>query len=153
MSEDKKVEPPKEEVKKEEEKKEEKKEEITLAKAFEKLILQAKNKDTVCKGLHEVCKAIDHKNAKLVLLAKDCDEPKYKQLISALCKSSMVPVYEVETREELGLWLGLCKFDKMKEARKIRKCSVACIKDFGENTEYTAYIYDALKLAPKEVKA
>jgi len=61
----------------------------------------------------------------------------------------MIPLYEVETREELGLWLGLCKFDKMKEARKVRKCSVATIKDFRETTEYTTYIYENLKIAPK----
>ena len=153
MAEENKVEVPTE--KKEEGKKEEKevpKEELNIVKALEKVLLQERNKSSICKGLHEVCKAIDHKTAKLVLLAADCDEPKYKQLINALCKTNMIPIYEVESRETLGLWLGHCKVDKKKEARKIRKCTCVGIKDFGETSEYTTFIYDALKLAPKEVK-
>ncbi len=143
-------------AKKEEGKKEEKevpKEELNLVRALEKVLLQERNKSTICKGLHEVCKAIDQKTAKLVLLAADCDEPKYKQLINALCKTNMVPIYEVETRETLGLWMGMCKIIKKKEAKKIRKCTCVAIKDFGETTEYTTFIFDALKIGTKEVKA
>ena len=142
--------------KKEEGKKEEKevpKEELNLVKALEKVLLQERNKSSICKGLHEVCKSIDQKTAKLVLLAADCDEPKYKQLINALCKTNMVPIYEVESRETLGLWMGMCKIIKKKDAKKIRKCTCVAIKDFGETSEYTTFIFDALKIGVKEVKA
>ena len=155
MSEENKVEATttekKEEVKKEE--KEVVKEELNINKALEKVILQARNTTNIIKGIHEVCKAIDHKQAKLVLLAEDCDEPKYKQLVSALCKSNMVPIHMIENKETLAMWLGFCKVDKKGENKKIGKCSCLAFKDFGEVTQYTAYLVEELKLAPKETKA
>ena len=33
------------------------------------------------KGLNEVCKALDRKEALVCVLADDCDDPKYKKLI------------------------------------------------------------------------
>ena len=38
------------------------------------------------KGLNQVGKSLDKKDAYLVILANDCDDPKYKKLISALAK-------------------------------------------------------------------
>ena len=34
------------------------------------------------KGLNEVCKALDRKEAHLCIMAKDCDDPKYKRTVS-----------------------------------------------------------------------
>ena len=34
------------------------------------------------KGLNEVCKALDRKQAILCVLAQDCDDPKYKKLVT-----------------------------------------------------------------------
>ena len=34
------------------------------------------------KGLNEVCKALDRKEALLCILAKDCDDPKYRRTVT-----------------------------------------------------------------------
>ena len=34
------------------------------------------------KGLNEVCKCLDRKQAILCVLAEDCDDPKYKKLVT-----------------------------------------------------------------------
>lgn len=34
------------------------------------------------KGLNEVCKALDRKQALIAVLAEDCQDPKYKKLIT-----------------------------------------------------------------------
>ena len=58
---------------------------------LQKLLKIAGYEDKLSKGLHEVCKALestmnDGKKVDLCILAEDCEEQKYKQLIVALCK-------------------------------------------------------------------
>ena len=81
----------------------------------------------VCKGLHESCKAIDRGTALMCFLAKNCDEPNYPTLVSALCKMRGVKLIHVPDNKVLGQWAGLCKFDKTGEARKIVRTSVVVI--------------------------
>ena len=50
---------------------------------------------------------------------------------------------EVETREELGEWLGHCKYDKEGKPRKVKGCSSIAIKNFGEDTEALSFVRHA----------
>ena len=97
------------------------------------------------KGLNQVGKALDRKDAYLCILAEDCDDPKYKKLISALAKQNKIPLIEVDSRTELGEWLGQCKYDKAGVARKTRGCSSVCIKDYGENSEAYTFLEQYIK--------
>jgi len=87
------------------------------------------------RGLHETAKVLDNGTARLCCLAADCDNPEYVKLIKALC-GSKVPLLEIESREKLGEWCGLVKFEQETgELKKSVKTSVAAITDFGEETE------------------
>ena len=102
--------------------------------------------DGLVKGLNQVGKSLDRKDAQLCILAKDCDDPKYKKLITALAKQSNVPLIEVDSRDELGEWLGQCKYTKEKgsdgEAKKVKGASSCVIKDYGETSEALTFIED-----------
>ena len=45
---------------------------------------------TLAKGLHEVCKAVETKKLKFVVLADNCDEKTYVKLVKALCAENEV---------------------------------------------------------------
>ena len=97
------------------------------------------------KGLNEVCKALDRKEAVLCVLAENCDDPKYKKLITALAKANSIPVITIENRNDIGEWLGHCKYDKEGKARKVKGTSSVAIKDFGEETAALAFVLNHIK--------
>ena len=97
------------------------------------------------KGLNEVVKALDRKEALLCVLAEDCEDAKYKKLVVSLCKANNIPLLEVEKRSELGEWLSQCKYDKQGVARKVRACSSAAVKDYGEETEALNFVLNHIK--------
>merc|ERR1739844_407831 len=86
--------------------------------AIKSVIKKSQANDGLVKGLNEVCKALDRKQAILCVLAQDCDDPKYKKLVTALAKRS----------NNIGTWLGHCKYDKDGEARKVKGTSSVAIK-------------------------
>ena len=107
---------------------------------LQKLLKLAGYEDKLAKGLHEVCKALeatgsDGKKAELCILAEDCQEDKYKQLITSLCSQYKIPLIKVAQRKELGEWVGLCKYDATGVARKVRGCSSVVIKQFSTSEE------------------
>ena len=97
------------------------------------------------KGLNQVGKALDRKDAYLCILAKDCDDPKYIKLITALAKQNKIPLIEVESRQELGQWLGQCKYDKEGVPRKVRGASSCAIKDYGETSDALSFLEQYIK--------
>ena len=97
------------------------------------------------KGLNQVGKALDRKDAYLCILAKDCEDPKYKKLITALAKQNKIPLIEVDSRQELGQWLGQCKYDKEGNARKTKGASSAAIKDYGEPSDALSFLEQYIK--------
>merc|ERR1712166_880060 len=100
--------------------KEPKNKRLILSSAIKNVILKSMAVDGLVKGLNQVGKALDRKDAYLCILAKDCDDPKYKKLITALAKQNKVPLIEVDSRQDLGLWLGQCKYDKDGVPRKTK---------------------------------
>ena len=116
-----------------------------LMTALKTVIKKSMACDGLVKGLNQVGKSLDRKEAHLCVLAKDCDDPKYRKLISALAKQNKIPLIEVESREELGEWVGQCKYDKEGVAKKIRGASSLVIKDWGESSEAHTYIDDYIQ--------
>ena len=95
--------------------------------------------------MNEVCKALDRKEALICVLAENCSDPKYKKLVTALAKHNSIPLIEVEQREDLGEWLGHCKYDKEGEARKVKGTSSIAIKGYGEETEALSFVLNYIK--------
>ena len=117
----------------------------TIKDAIKNVIKKSMAAEGLVKGLNQVGKALDRKDAYLCILAEDCDDPKYKKLITALAKQNKIPLIEVDSRAELGAWLGQCKYDAAGVARKVRGASSVAIKDYGENSEALTFLEQYVK--------
>ena len=120
--------------------------------ALRKVIRNAMSADGVVKGLNQVGKSLDRGDAFLCVLAEDCDDPKYKKLITALAKQNKIPIITVSERKDLGEWTGQCKYEKgdgkdkdLGKARKIRGCSSLVIKDYGQESNEKTTIEQHIK--------
>ena len=107
---------------------------------LQQVIQNSMYENNLARGLHEVCKALESVNEtgetpSLCVLAEDCAEEKYKQLIVALAKQKGVPLLKVPNRATLGEWAGLCKKDATGTARKVRGCSSLVIKAYSKHDE------------------
>merc|ERR1711959_643833 len=114
--------------------------------ALKKVIRNAMSADGVKKGLNQVGKSLDRAEAHLCVLANDCDDPKYKKLITALAKQNKCPLINVDARMMLGEWTGQCKYEKaadkkddLGKARKIRGCSSLVITNYGQESSEKQY--------------
>ena len=57
-------------------------------------------------GFKQVMRALDENRAKKIFLADDCDE-KMKATVAAMCKEKEVPVFFVDSMDELGKRCGI----------------------------------------------
>jgi len=119
--------------------------ELTLPVAIQEVLTNSLHKRGLARGLRESVKALDRRQAKLVVLASDCDRPEYVKLIEALCSEFNVHIVKVPTKEELGKMAGLFKYDKDKVARKIVKTSSVVVKDFGKSSRALDFLLQHLK--------
>ncbi len=113
---------------------------LTLDTALEQVIQKAQVHDGLVHGLNEVVKALDRNEAELVLLASDCQEDKYKKLVSAFAEQNKTPLIEIPKRVTLGEWVGYHKRDEEGNKRKIKGVSSVVIKAYG-NTDSEAYAF------------
>jgi len=102
-------------------------------------------RDGLARGIRECLRAIERGEAKLCVLAEDCDEKNYKSLITALCKERKVLLCPVESHLFLGEWAELCKRDKTGIPRKIVKCSCVVVRDFAETSDELDLLLNHLK--------
>lgn len=101
--------------------------------------------DGLARGIDESARALDKKNGKLCVLAKDCEEAAYKKLVEALCKEHEVPLVKVDDKKALGEMAGLCKIDKDGNARKVVQCSCVVVHNFGKDTPGKDFLFTQLK--------
>merc|ERR1719263_2170395 len=104
---------------------------ITIEQALEEQLKNSLIHDGLARGLREVVKSIENGNAKVVILARDCQSKEYIQLIKALSNSRDIPLIEVEERLKLGKWVGLGKVDEEGKTIKVIGCSSCSIRDWG----------------------
>ncbi len=95
--------------------------------ALKEVLKSALVHDGLARGLREATKAIDKRQAHLVVLASNCNEENYVKLIEALCAEHGIHLLKVDDNKQLGEWAGLCKIDKEGTARKIVGCSAVAI--------------------------
>ncbi len=97
------------------------------------------------RGLHECARALDRGAARLCCLAKDCDNPEYVKLVTALCEEMQVNLVKVEDRSMLGQMAGLSKIGSDGEVVKRGKCSCVVVTDFGEQSSALNVLLEYLK--------
>ena len=71
------------------------------------VIEKARKTGKIEKGTNEVTKAIERGTAKLVAYAKDVEPKEIVQHLPLLCKEKGIPCHEVDSRQKLGLAVGI----------------------------------------------
>jgi len=71
------------------------------------IIEKAKKTGKIEKGTNEVTKAIERGTAKFVVYASDVNPKEIVQHIPVLCKEKKIPCKEVDSRQKLGIAIGL----------------------------------------------
>jgi len=110
---------------------------MDLTTALQEVLKTALIYDGLARGIHECAKALDKRQARMCVLAKNCDEPIYVKLVEALCKEHGINLIRVDDNKKLGEWVGLCKIDKEGKPRKVVRCSCVVVKEYGK--EATAH--------------
>lgn len=80
--------------------------------AVRKLITSQKASDGIVEGNNEVIKCMEDKTTLCVVLAADITDLKFKKNFMAKAATCNTNVIEIGTRDDLGAWLGHCKYDK-----------------------------------------
>merc|ERR1712100_553121 len=116
-----------------------------LEDAIKTVIKNSRAVDGLVKGLNQVGKSLDRKEPYLCILAEDCDDSKYKKLIECLAKQQAIPLIKVDSRMDLGEWLGQAKYDLEGNARKVKGCSSVAILDYGAESTHLDYLETHIK--------
>ena len=74
---------------------------------FYSLIEKARKTGKVDKGTNEVTKAVEMGVAKLVVVASDVSPKEIVAHLSALCKEKGIPCQEVDSKQKLGIAVGI----------------------------------------------
>ena len=74
---------------------------------FYSQIEKARKEGKIEKGINEVTKAIERATAKLVVYAKDVEPKEITQHIPALCKEKGIKCEEVDSKQKLGIAVGI----------------------------------------------
>mmetsp|Transcript_65236 Transcript_65236/g.135984 ORF Transcript_65236/g.135984 Transcript_65236/m.135984 type:complete len:137 (-) Transcript_65236:8-418(-) len=113
--------------------------------ALQEVLKRAMYSDGLKRGLHECAKTLERGVGRLACLAADCDQPEFVALVKALCREHNCKLILVDTRKQLGEWVGQCKINEDGEAVKISGCSVAVVTDFGVESTALSFLLDHLK--------
>ncbi len=62
-----------------------------------------------------------------------------------MAKAASIPLIEVDSRMDLGEWLGHCQYDKEGAPRKVKGTSSVAIRNYGEETEALAFVLNHIK--------
>lgn len=88
--------------------------------ALRKMIASQKQQlDGVVEGTEKVMTRIDEKNVLLVVIATDITDQKFLKNFHSKAAEFNTNVIEIGSRDDLGVWLGHCKFDKNKNPIQI----------------------------------
>jgi len=71
------------------------------------IVEKAAKTGKVDKGVNEVTKAVERGIAKLVVVASDIDPKELTQHLPILCKEKGIAFAEVDSREKLGISVGI----------------------------------------------
>ena len=112
--------------------------EQTLGKTIDgmrKLIADQKMSDGIVEGKEEVFSRIESKTILFVVLATDITDQKFLKNFHQKATECNANVIELGTRDDLGVWLGHCKYDKHKNPIKIQPVPLFALASYGDEFE------------------
>ena len=115
---------------------------LDLKSALKAVLRTALYHDGLSRGLKQVVKSLDRREAHLCILSDSCDVNGYTALVTALCTENKIPLVQVDDSKLLGEWAGLCKYNADGDAVKVVGCSAVVIKSWGEETIARKFIQD-----------
>ena len=62
-----------------------------------------------------------------------------------MAKAGNIPLITVDSRNDLGEWLGHCQYDKDGAPRKVKGTSSVAIKNYGEETEALSFVLNYIR--------
>jgi len=80
-------------------------------------------------GLNETVRAIEQGQVACCIAANDHTQKDCTNLIEALCAENKTPLLKVDSKELLGEWAGLAKFDEEGNVAKARPCGCLAIQN------------------------
>lgn len=108
---------------------------MSVEEALQDVLKRALVHNGLVRGIREVVKALDRRQAQLCVLVETCTEKEYVRLVEALCAEHNINLMKVSDAKMLGEWAGLCKIDRDGNARKVVGCSCVVVKNWGEESE------------------
>ncbi|PKI85697.1 40S ribosomal protein S12 [Malassezia vespertilionis] len=108
---------------------------MSIEDALQQVLKKALIHDGLARGLREVSKALDRRQAHLCVLCETVNEAEYLKLVEALCKQYDINLLKVSDPKTLGAWAGLAKIDREGNPRKVVGCSCVVVRDYGEDSE------------------
>ncbi|XP_075810502.1 small ribosomal subunit protein eS12-like [Microtus pennsylvanicus] len=103
--------------------------------ALKEVLKIALGHDGLARGIHEAAKALGKRQARLCVLASNCDKPAYTKLVESLCAEHQINLIKVDDHKKLGEWVGLCKIDQKGKPRKVIGCSCVVVKSYGKESQ------------------
>ena len=88
---------------------------------------------------------IEQQNILVVVLAVDIPDKKFLDKFHAKVAEFNANVIEIGSRDDLGVWLGHCKYDKHKNPIKIQPTPLFALKAYGDE-------FDSYQLIKKFIK-
>eukprot|EP01061_Rhynchopus_euleeides_P023957 TRINITY_DN3877_c0_g1_i1.p2 TRINITY_DN3877_c0_g1~~TRINITY_DN3877_c0_g1_i1.p2 ORF type:complete len:144 (+),score=72.59 TRINITY_DN3877_c0_g1_i1:60-491(+) len=108
---------------------------VDLNSAIQQVLKRARFHKGLTRGLRETVKALDKRIAHLCVLAEDCNEGGYTALIEALCTEHGINLIKIPEKKKIGEWVGLAKFDRDGNIKKVIGASCVAITDYGEKSK------------------
>lgn len=93
---------------------------MSVEDALQKVLKTALVHDGLARGLREVAKTLDKRQAHLCVLNEACTEAEYVKLIEALCNEHKINLIKVGDGKLLGEWAGLCKV-RLESLKAVRR--------------------------------
>jgi len=115
---------------------------MSIVEDLQTCIQDAKKRRQLARGLNEVARSLDQRQAVLCILSKGCSEDSYSKLIKAMCSEHGIPMMQVDDSTVLGTWAGLARYNPDGKVRKVVKCACVVIQqwDKRENSAQTNLI-------------
>ena len=117
--------------------------------ALREVLKSALIHDGLSRGHHQTINALNKRQAVFgplfCILAENCKNAPYKNLVEALCRRNRIPILTVPDNVQLGEYATLSKLDADCKKRKVVRCSSLVVSDWGKEGPAHDFIKEHFK--------